>query len=342
MENRIIPYSEKYYSSLMEFFKKVSPEITPDIWDEKYKNHPDSEYGKISEHILIDKSENVIGHSAWHQIDVLLNNNKYTGAWFLDWFVSPEYKGKGAGKALALETIPENTDLLMVARGTHDTVVRMEKWKFLNPVTSTSYLLPLTARTISRRKRLNVIGKIILHSAWFIVKSHFRKQLVSIPQGMSINPAESVCSKAVSLNGANRTDQAVNYFKSFTNSDIQILNISIDNSVSAQLIINCSKDDFDLERVKILDLIILDDNIDPYALTNALNNIIYDMQKEGIDCIECLSSSDNLSKMLESLHFMKRDKASLYVKPLNDGCEAELKKEGEWNFSFFDSDMFYR
>ncbi len=341
MNHKIIPYTNQYYQSLMAFFAKNCPEITPKIWDEKYQNHPKSNYGKIFENILLNENDEVVGHSAWHQIKVIIGGENYLGAWFIDWFVATEYKGKGAGKALALDTIPEDTDILLVARGTEDTLVRLKKWEFSNPTTSYVYLLPLSAQTIINRKDYTGIKSKFVKFCWALIKRYFRKTEKKLMANFFITAEKTIPEiQRQGINHSERSNTAIDYFNSFTNTDIIIYTINECDTYRGHMIVNCYRDSFGLNIAKILDVNI---NIDADNIsTTFINNIIFKLQTKDIDAIEWMTNDKTISMILEKIHFIKRDQAPLHIKSLTKKCEISTNNHNEWDLSFFDSDLFYR
>tara|TARA_B100001123_G_C15151293_1_gene963620 strand:- start:83 stop:1138 length:1056 start_codon:yes stop_codon:yes gene_type:complete len=98
LTHKITKISAIEQSQLSEFYKKIYFNRHKSLinnWRWWYR-HGYSKY----EPLIILSNEKVIGQAGIQPVDLKINNEKFSGVWFLDFAILPEFRGKGFGKIL--------------------------------------------------------------------------------------------------------------------------------------------------------------------------------------------------------------------------------------------------
>ena len=104
---KITKISDVEQSQLFEFYKKIYSDRHKTLiknWQWWYR----SDYSQY-ETLVISLEKKIIGQAGLQPVDLSVNGKMISAAWFLDFAILPEFRGKGFGKILTqklMETCP--------------------------------------------------------------------------------------------------------------------------------------------------------------------------------------------------------------------------------------------
>jgi|GEM_PF-3221212 len=370
MRGELVPVAPEHAQALSAFFARVCPELTPAVWRAKYGPGAD----RTSAHVWVD-GDAVLGHGAYRVEPVRIAGRTLRGAWFMDWHVAPEARGRGGGKAL-LAAYPQEADVLLALRGTAMSRARFRRWGWRRAVEATHFLLPLSGDLLARRREWQGAAGLAGRAAGRAMAWRARRRVgacallpdedLCVTDGPPAACGEAQVSSPIHEeqtagnrkergaqdmigtpphSGAVRTVQGYAYRCGFPGVRCRTYAVQGPESGApvARAVALLDTDPAGLSRAKLLDAAVAPD-ARPRLLASFVCAVVADLAGQAVACVEALAPPGPLARALRQAGFLRRGWAGLWAHPVNDVCAAALDRAdpGTWTLGLYDSDLFHR
>ena len=188
---KITKISDVEQSQLFEFYKKIYFDRHKTLiknWQWWYR----SDYTQY-ETLVISLEKKIIGQAGLQPVDLSVNGKMISAAWFLDFAILPEFRGKGFGKILTqklMETCPHlitfcNSKTLGIVRklGWQENSSIMRLARPINPIKFIPILKKLNFFDIIFRSSMknkfsfkNIIKPRVINDNYNLIKESFKKR----------------------------------------------------------------------------------------------------------------------------------------------------------------------
>ncbi len=125
--HKITKISTVEQSQLLEFYKKVyfyRHKSLINNWRWWYRN----EYSQY-ETLILSLEEKIVGQAGLQPVNLNVNGEKILAAWFLDFAILPEFRGKGFGKILTKQLMEDCPNLITFCNQQTLNIVRKLGWQ---------------------------------------------------------------------------------------------------------------------------------------------------------------------------------------------------------------------
>ena len=188
---KITKISDVEQSQLFEFYKKIYFDRHKTLiknWQWWYR----SDYS-LYETLVISLEKKIIGQAGLQPVDLRVNGKTISAAWFLDFAILPEFRGKGFGKILnqkLMDTYPHlitfcNSKTLRIVRklGWQENSSVMRLARPINPIKFIPILKKLNFFDIIFRSSMknkfsfkNIIKPRVINDNYNLIKESFKKR----------------------------------------------------------------------------------------------------------------------------------------------------------------------
>lgn len=265
----------------------------------------------------------------------------HPAAWFVDWYVAPGQPGIGMG---LLRKAEASAGLLLTLQGSADTRQILPRLGWKESAAATTWVRPLSRRFVAAWLGRRMPRRLAQVAAPFAALA-LRPGCAPRPAGTELTPVERMPDSydatatriAAAVTAMRRDSDYLNWLcAAYPDGDYRLRLVRRDGADAGHLITRCDADRLGRRRGRIVDAAWpwTDDATGAWLIGEAVQQL----QSEGADYVECLSSSPALTRALAASGFRRRAAVPLWYHRLPAGVPAP----DQWHLTLLDCDRAYR